>query len=268
MTKTFLPFNLENLLGKILLKKYEEAGSDKTVTKTQEPEKTSDFSNSSGSSSKNSGPPSPIVEVEEDIEVEEEPSLPAGPTEPKIMPQIQYPNNLQNLLSHNYMQNEPSILLQSRISRQVTPPELFVAPIHSSPIPKIQTPSPQLPVQFQSPEPKIPSPQPQTQVPNQMPPQNQNPSRILRRHKTNRKPRTPFTNEQLNTLEYLFNTKKYLTVEERAATAARLNLTDIQVKIWFQNRRAKDKRMHDSMMDRIKLNQKYGIVDPSLFGGQ
>lgn len=99
---------------------------------------------------------------------------------------------------------------------------------------------------------KTPPPQPKPL------PQNDDPNKILRRHKSNRKPRTPFTNEQLNTLEYLFNTKKYLTVEERTMTANQLKLTDVQVKIWFQNRRAKEKRVNDSIMDRIKLQSKYG----------
>ena len=52
-----------------------------------------------------------------------------------------------------------------------------------------------------------------------------------------RKARTAFTDSQLQSLEKAFDKQKYLSVQDRQELAAKLNLTDTQVKTWFQNRR-------------------------------
>lgn len=57
-----------------------------------------------------------------------------------------------------------------------------------------------------------------------------------------RKARTAFTDQQLNSLEKHFERQKYLSVQDRMEMAVKLNLTDTQVKTWYQNRRTKWKR--------------------------
>ncbi|XP_028818227.1 barH-like 2 homeobox protein [Denticeps clupeoides] len=62
------------------------------------------------------------------------------------------------------------------------------------------------------------------------------------RSKKPRKARTAFSDHQLNQLERSFERQKYLSVQDRMDLAAALNLTDTQVKTWYQNRRTKWKR--------------------------
>ncbi|XP_009890613.1 PREDICTED: barH-like 1 homeobox protein [Charadrius vociferus] len=56
------------------------------------------------------------------------------------------------------------------------------------------------------------------------------------RLKKPRKARTAFTDHQLAQLERSFERQKYLSVQDRMELAASLNLTDTQVKTWYQNR--------------------------------
>lgn len=48
-----------------------------------------------------------------------------------------------------------------------------------------------------------------------------------------------FTPQQTQSLERRFSNHKYLSPEDRRKLAMELNLSDRQVKTWFQNRRAK-----------------------------
>ncbi|XP_019930937.2 segmentation polarity homeobox protein engrailed [Aedes albopictus] len=57
-----------------------------------------------------------------------------------------------------------------------------------------------------------------------------------------KRPRTAFTTAQLQRLKNEFNENRYLTEKRRQALSAELNLNESQIKIWFQNKRAKIKK--------------------------
>ncbi|TKR68382.1 hypothetical protein L596_024372 [Steinernema carpocapsae] len=67
--------------------------------------------------------------------------------------------------------------------------------------------------------------------------------RINGKGKKVRKPRTIYSSSQLAQLQQRFKKTQYLALPERAELANELGLTQTQVKIWFQNRRSKAKKM-------------------------
>ncbi|CDQ71031.1 homeobox protein Dlx4b [Oncorhynchus mykiss] len=58
-----------------------------------------------------------------------------------------------------------------------------------------------------------------------------------------RKPRTIYSSLQLQALQHRFQQTQYLALPERADLAAKLGLTQTQIKIWFQNKRSKYKKI-------------------------
>ncbi|XP_039995693.1 ventral expressed homeobox [Xiphias gladius] len=87
-----------------------------------------------------------------------------------------------------------------------------------------------------------------------------------------RRMRTKFTSEQISKLETTFSKHKYLGATQRRKFAERLNLSETQVKTWFQNRRMKLKReVQDLRPDFLSVPA--ALLPPLLFqhpalGGQ
>nr|XP_020642750.1 homeobox protein MSX-3-like [Pogona vitticeps] len=67
-----------------------------------------------------------------------------------------------------------------------------------------------------------------------------------------RSPRVPFSATQLGTLENSFQQTRYLSTGQVREVALLLGLTENRVKIWFQNRRARERR------DLLKLHPNSG----------
>ena len=73
-----------------------------------------------------------------------------------------------------------------------------------------------------------------------------------------RRPRALFSHGQVYELERRFAVQRYLTAHEREQMAGMLNLTETQVKIWFQNRRYKNKRLQ---LEQARMSPKGGCKE-------
>ncbi|KAJ8975625.1 hypothetical protein NQ317_005738 [Molorchus minor] len=82
------------------------------------------------------------------------------------------------------------------------------------------------------------------------------------------KPRVLFSQAQVYELEQRFKQQKYLSAPEREQLAQGLKLTPTQVKIWFQNRRYKSKRMKMEKPETEKKASDPNVTSSSFCIGQ
>ncbi|XP_021230671.1 homeobox protein Nkx-3.1 [Numida meleagris] len=75
--------------------------------------------------------------------------------------------------------------------------------------------------------------------------------------------RAAFTHSQVLELERNFSRQKYLSAPERAHLAQNLQLSETQVKIWFQNRRYKTKRRAGGSGLEVGTTHKASVLPPA-----
>ncbi|XP_020614177.1 T-cell leukemia homeobox protein 3-like isoform X1 [Orbicella faveolata] len=81
-----------------------------------------------------------------------------------------------------------------------------------------------------------------------------------RRPMQKKKQRPLFSPHQIQTMEKEFATQRYVTEEKRAQLALTVNLTEAQVKTWFQNRRTKWKKERKEIQQNMNQTMRGNTV--------
>ncbi|XP_025830683.1 homeobox protein MSX-2-like [Agrilus planipennis] len=85
----------------------------------------------------------------------------------------------------------------------------------------------------------------------------------LKKRRVGRQARIPFTSEQLKTLEDYFQKTPYLNAVEVKQISSALHLGENRVKIWFQNRRARERRERYGNYERPEMTKDNIIPIPA-----
>ena len=85
--------------------------------------------------------------------------------------------------------------------------------------------------------------------------------KVERASSAEKRPRTAFSTEQLSRLKREFEENRYLTEERRKNLCSELGLSENQLKIWFQNKRAKLKKSAGEKGELAKMLESQGLYN-------
>ena len=78
-----------------------------------------------------------------------------------------------------------------------------------------------------------------------------------------KRPRTAFNSDQLGRLKREFDENRYLNEERRKSLSEELGLNENQIKIWFQNKRAKIKKTTGGRGELAQMLSAQGLYNHS-----
>uniref|UniRef100_UPI00358F0E22 homeobox protein CDX-1-like isoform X3 n=1 Tax=Myxine glutinosa TaxID=7769 RepID=UPI00358F0E22 len=85
--------------------------------------------------------------------------------------------------------------------------------------------------------------------------------------RTKEKYRVVYTDHQRLELEKEFHYSRYITIRRKAELAALLGLSERQIKIWFQNRRAKERKLTKKKLQQQQQQVTGDVQAPAIQSG-